>query len=141
MILANQRELVAAWVASRVKGMSVPVDKYEAIGVLRGTELIGGVIYSNFKDLPYGGSAIEMDCAGEPGWLTRHTLREFFRYPFCQLQVVRITTMVAKANRRARDLNKRLGFKEEGCVRNGFGGGRDMIIYGMLRPECRWIED
>lgn len=141
MILAGERERVAIWVASRVRGMKPPEGKYEALGVVKGGELIGGVIYTNLKDLPFGGAAIEMDCAGEPGWLTRSTLKALFGYPFLQLGVVRITTMVAKANRRARKMNERLGFKQEGCIRNGFGGGRDMIVYGMLRSECRWIED
>lgn len=120
--------------------MCIPSKDYEAIGVLRKDgALMGGVIYSNFRELPFGGHSIEMDCAGEPGWLTKATLKVFFRYPFNQLGVVRITTMVAKANKRARTLNERLGFKQEGCIRNGMGGGKDMIVFGMLRSDCRFL--
>jgi RimJ/RimL family protein N-acetyltransferase len=142
MILAGQKQLVAAWVASRIKDMRVPPEKdYEAIGVTaQGGELIGGVIYTEYREIAPGQHDIRMHCAGEPGWLTRQTLRVFFSYPFIQLQAVRITGVVAKGNKKGRALNLRLGFREEGCLRHGAGEGRDVIIYGMVRAACPWIK-
>lgn len=143
MILAGQKALVAQYVASKIRDMGTPPEKdYEAIGVIgKGGEIIGGVVYTHYQELAPGEHDIRMHCAGEPGWLTKHTLRVFFSYAFQQLHAVRVTGCVAKANRKARVLNERLGFRQEGCIRSGFGQGKDMIIFGMLRSECRWIRD
>lgn len=122
--------------------MEKPPEKdFEAIGVVRDGRIIGGVVYTEYREVSVGEHDIRMHCAGMPGWLTKATLRAFFSYPFTQLKCVRVTGTVAKANKAARSLNERLGFRNEGCVRNGFGRGRDMIMYGMLRQECRWIEE
>ena len=141
MILAGQKELVACWVADRIRDMGEPPARdYEAIGVTKGDVLIGGVIYSEFREISRGEHDIRMHCAGEPGWLTRQTLRAFFEYPFRQLAAVRVTTTVAKGNKKARALNERLGFVHEGTIRHGYGRGRDGILYGMLVDECTWIK-
>jgi len=142
VILAGQREAVAAWVASRIRDMREPPRAdYEAIGVVRGGEIIGGVIYAEFRVIADGEHDIRMHCAGEPGWLTRKTLAVFFGYPFGQLGCIRITATTARANKRALDMNRRLGFQIEGCLRDGYGAGRDGLLLGMLRRECRWIKD
>lgn len=114
--------------------------EYEAIGVLRGPELIGGVVYTGYSELPDGTHDIMMSAAGDIGWLTRSTLKAFFGYPFTQLNCSRITTIAARGNRKARDLNERLGFVHEGTIRGAFGRGRDGILYGLLREDCKFIE-
>ncbi len=113
--------------------------EFEALGVVKDGKLIGGVAYTGYAELPDGTHDMMMSCAGEPGWLTKLSLRVFFSYPFIQLNCSRVTTIAAKSNRKARDLNERLGFTHEGTVRGGFGHGRDGILYGMLREECRFI--
>jgi hypothetical protein len=80
-----------------------------------------------------------MSCAGDPGWLTRKSLRAFFHFPFVQLKCRRVTGIVHRKNKRARDVNERMGFRLEGVCKHGFETG-DAIIYGMTRAECRWIE-
>lgn len=141
MILAGQKELVAAYVASRIRDMDTPPDKdYEAIGVVgKGGELIGGVIYTNYMELAPGQHDIRLTASGEPGWLTRSSLRVIFGYPFQQLSCIRVSALCAKANKRSRDLVERLGFAQEGNIRHGFGLYRDGILYGMIRDSCRWI--
>lgn len=140
MILVGQRELVAAWVASRIKTMREPPHKdFEAVGVVKGGEIIGGVIYCEYREIAPGEHDIRMHCAGGPGWLTRTSLRALFAYPFQQLKCIRVTGVVARGNRRALDLNKRLGFQIEGCIRDGYGAGKDGLLMGMLRRDCRWI--
>jgi RimJ/RimL family protein N-acetyltransferase len=142
MILAGQRARVAAWVASRIRDMGDPPQRdFEAIGVLKDGALIGGVIYTEFRQMGANAHDMRMHCAGDPGWLTRITLRAFFGYPFRQLGCIRVTATVARANRRALDMNRRLGFQIEGRIRDGYGPGRDGLLLGMLRHECRWIED
>lgn len=140
MIVVGQRDLVAAWVASKIKDMREPPQKdFEAVGVARDGRLIGGVIYVEYREVAPGEHDIRMHCAGEPGWLNKATLRALFSYPFEQLKCVRVTGVVARANKRALDLNRRLGFKIEGCIRDGYGAGKDGLLMGMLKDECAWI--
>jgi RimJ/RimL family protein N-acetyltransferase len=143
MILAGQRERVAAWVAGRIRDMDVPPDKdYEAIGFVgKGGDIIGGVIFTNYMELAPGQHDIRLTAAGEPGWLTRTSLRVIFGYPFSQLSCIRVSALCAKANKRSRDLVERLGFVGEGNIRHAFGVGRDGIHYGLLKDECRWIKE
>ncbi len=136
MLLFGEDRLVANWVASRIQVTPFREDA-TAIGVVRGDHLIGGVVYTNFRRNT-GGNNIEMGCAGEGNWLTKGALRVFFAYPFEQLDCCRVTTLVAKKNKRARRFNDKLGFKLEGVVRRGFGHD-DACVYGMLIHECRWI--
>jgi RimJ/RimL family protein N-acetyltransferase len=131
MIVVGQRDLVAAWVASKIKDMREPPQKdFEAVGVARDGRLIGGVIYVEYREVAPGEHDIRMHCA---------TLRAFFQYPFEQLRCCRVTGVVARANKRALDLNRRLGFKIEGCIRDGYGTGKDGLLMGMLKDECVWI--
>jgi RimJ/RimL family protein N-acetyltransferase len=140
MIVSGQREAVAEWVAGRIRGMwELPLKDFEAIGVVRDRQLIAGVVYTDYREIASGEHDIRMCCAGEGPWLTKSTLRVFFEYPFHQIRCVRVTALSAKANRKSRDLATRLGFKEEGCVRHGLGTGKDMMVYGLLKHECRWI--
>jgi hypothetical protein len=94
----------------------------------------GAVMYINWR-----GSTIEMACAGEDGWLTRGNLVELFRYPFVQLKCWTVLTVVRRANAKARKFNVDLGFTELCVVRNSANKTEDSILYGMSRPECRWL--
>ena len=82
-----------------------------------------------------------MHVAGAGNWLSRTALSVFFSYPFEELGLRRITTLVEKKNRRARKLNEGLGFVREGCLRKGARNGDNLIVYGMLKDECRWLKE
>lgn len=138
--LAGERERVVAYLQSKIRDMpSLATKEYEAIGVVKNGKLIGGVVYTGYSELPDGTHDIMMSAAGEVGWLTKASLREFFRYPLVQLNCSRITTIAAKSNLAARNLNERLGFVHEGTLRGAFGHGRVGILYGMLREDCKFI--
>ena len=63
-----------------------------------------------------------------------------FDYPFNQLGVNRITGLVAKKNKEARRFDEHLGFKYEGNMRHALADD-DMLIYGMLKRECKWLKN
>lgn len=140
VILLGRKEQVAEWVLARIKGSERSLFNgqwYEAIGFLSGgPDLIGGVVYQNWR-----GTDIEILGAGRPGWLTRTHLLAIFTYPFIQLGCNRVTAIVDKRNKHARQFVERLGFKYEGCCREAMPGGANAIIYGMLKTECRWIDN
>jgi len=104
------------------------------IGRLYDDGAIWGVIgFDNFTEFD-----CELFMAGEPGWVSRRFCRAVFGYPFTQLGKMRVTGRVDAADTKTLDIDKRLGFKVEGRLRNALGD-RDIIVVGMLRAECRWI--
>jgi hypothetical protein len=61
-------------------------------------------------------------------------------YPFEQLGVGRISTFTRASNTRALKLNRLLGFREEGRIRQGYGD-EDAVLMGLLRCEApAWLK-
>ena len=134
-VIYGQDERVAAWVASRVD-----VDSFGpgtvALGLEEDGNLIAGVAFNMYTK-----ASICMHVAAEPGrrWMNRDFLWRSFAYPFIQLKCNRITGFVRMDNLDAQRFDEHLGFKREGLVRRGCVDGTDMILYGMLREECRFL--
>lgn len=88
------------------------------------------------------GANIHMHIASDdPKWCSRKMLRGLFGYPFHQLQVRRVTAMTAKGNKHARRFLERLGFRLEGVHPESLEDGGALCSYGMLKRDCRWIDD
>lgn len=136
-IVANQDKQVAQWVASKITIFEFGSTPYTAIGLANETgALLAGVVYQNYTK-----TDIHMHVAALPGkrWLSRAFLGEGFRYPFEQLGCKRVTGLVPGRNIIAQQFDEHLGFTQEGRVRHILANGDDLIIYGMLREECRFL--
>ena len=135
-ILEGEDQLVAEWVCDRTGGrLDLTQSPYSAIGCRdRLGNLVGGVVYNNFTR-----NDCHMHVGGIGQWLTRRMIGECFRYPFIQLGCSRVTGTVSSDNEHALDFDFRLGFQHEGTLRHYFADGRDLILLGMLREECRWL--
>lgn len=94
------------------------------------------VLYTDYRKVD-----IRMHVAGVGRWLSRTALAVWFGYPFQELGVRRVTGLVARKNKKARQLNEDLGFTLEGKLREAMENGDDMMLYGMLRKECRWLKE
>ncbi|MEM5400876.1 GNAT family protein [Paraburkholderia unamae] len=107
-----------------------------AIGIVEAGELIAAVVYDR-----YTGHDICMHVAALPGkhWCSPEFRRTAFSYPFGQLNCRRVTGLVAASNTAARKFDEHLGFVLEGTMRQCAEDGGDLLVYGMLRDECRWI--
>ncbi len=71
---------------------------------------------------------------------TVHTLVD---YAFHELELNRIDIRAAKENKRSRSIPERLGFTEEGVIRQGewlYDHYVDHVIYGMLKREWAKVE-
>ena len=124
--------LVAQWVADQI-GHGLDWGPCEAIGVVdKNDTLVGGVVFSNYRpDI----ANIEASFAAiRANWLTPSLVTGILGYAFNQLKCARITSQTPKRNRRARQFLQKFGFKQEGCVRLGFGDD-DSIISGLLASE------
>ena len=137
-LVANQDERVARWVAAHMPSFEFGSTPYTAIGLTDGSgTLICGCVYQNFTQVD-----IHMHVAALPGkrWLNRVFLGEGFRYPFEQLGCRRVTGLVPAKNLAAQRFDEHLGFVYEGRVRQVLPNGDDLLIYGMLREECRFLK-
>lgn len=76
---------------------------------------------------------------GTGRWFNRTFLRAAFAYPFIQMKYTRVSGLVRVDNYAAQRFDEHLGFKREGLLRKGDDDGTDLILYGMLKEECRWI--
>jgi hypothetical protein len=123
------------WVKARTKHLTLGLTPATAVGLLNTRhEIVAAVIYENFiRDI-----SIDVHIAIE-GRMTPEFLGEIFRYPFQQLRVRRLTAKVAASNATSRRFVERLGFRLEGTIRQQLPDLEDLLIYGMLESECRWL--
>lgn len=133
-VIYGQDKRVSDWVAGKVSEHKFILAR--AIGLEQDGELIAGVVYEN-----YTGKNITAHVAAVPGkrWLNREFLFRAFAYPFIQLDCNRVTGLVKADNLEAQKFDEHLGFKKEGLLRQACDDGADLIVYGMLKTECRWI--
>lgn len=135
-IIAQPKELIAQFVAIRQgKPATEPWGHFTAIGLLRHGALIAGVLYNSFEEKNV---CMHVGAIDGAHWLTRSFLFAAFDYPFNQLGMRRVTALVPKKNKAARKFDEHIGFRYEGCLKHYFDRD-DMIVYGMLREDCRWI--
>jgi len=104
-------------------------------GILKNGEIIGSVIYHRFRwpDIEIG---IETT---DPAWCNRRILKEIFEYPLSTLNCKRVTATTDPSIPEVCQFLKRLGFVEEGRLRDALPHG-DLLILGIKRDECRWVK-
>jgi RimJ/RimL family protein N-acetyltransferase len=138
-VVYGEDQAVGNWVKSRIPYMT-GFGQSVAVGVATEAKLVAGIVWHNYSPTNPGGN-IEVSVAADSAlWLRPRILRELLNYPFKQLGCHRITAIVARKNKRSRKFTEHFGFRLEGVVRKGLGAD-DAMIYGMLRPECRWMKE
>lgn len=136
-LLLGHDALVAEWVRRRIPHLAHtdgfgPCTAMGVIGGEDGASLLGAVVFHAY--LPTNRSIHWSAAAATPNWLNRQIITDILRYPFGQLDCVRITAVIPRRNKRSREFQERFGFKHEGTLRREFGGD-DGCIYGLLRSE------
>jgi len=128
---------VAEWVASQLGQPGKDWGKPKAFGVLEDGKLIGGVVMNY-----YSGHDIVLHVASTtPRWLDRRLLRHIFHYVFEVCGCIRATSVVDKSNKHVLKFDIDLGFTPEGTLRSGGTDGKDdLIVFGMLKSECKWLD-
>jgi RimJ/RimL family protein N-acetyltransferase len=140
-VLFGADEFVGTYVQAKLGSEAKFAGGYSALGVVRRGVFIGGVVYHNFLQMPFG-NAVEVSFAfDDPSWALPQTMRTICSYPYLQLSCVRVTAIVAKGNKRSRQMVEWIGFKREGVHPKGIDGKQTAISYGMLREDCRWIKE
>jgi RimJ/RimL family protein N-acetyltransferase len=130
---AGMDEQIAQWMAQRTPQFQYGASPYACIGLVNQVGgIVAGALFENYTHVD-----IHAHIAAER--LTRHFLGECFRYCFETEGVDRITCPVLTSNKYGEPFVKKLGFVLEGRMRRRALDGSDVLIYGMLREECRWL--
>lgn len=134
----EERAVLASYLASKIGATPqelVGQMPFVAAKVVRNGQPMGAVLYTNYRQ-----HCIEFSAAGEPGWMTRSTIRQMFAYPFEQLKVQTLLALIKRSNAVARTISRDLGFTELCVIPTGDFKADDIILYGMARDKCPWIE-
>lgn len=84
------------------------------------------------------GDDIELSLAADNGSGTHGLVVAIFGYVFGTSGCARCTVRIRADNARSLKLARRLGFVEEGRQRKA-KNGHDLIMFGMLKEECKWL--
>lgn len=121
------------------QGLGDKVEEYEpclALKITLNGKIIGGILINDIRE--------GVDCylsiyTTSKRWATRSVLRYVFRIIFNLINCRRCSVLVSKDNLDSLRMCKKLGFKEEGLLRQYRDNGDDCYCLGMLKQECFWI--
>lgn len=85
----------------------------------------------------FDGEDCEVQCSGHAYW-TPGTVRAVFRYAFDGLSARRVSSRCLASNARCIAAMEAIGFRREGVKRKAHEG-EDVVMFGMLRDECRLL--
>ena len=137
MIISQPKEMIGAFVNIR---QNFPPETswgvFNALGLVNSGTLVAGVIYNCFE-----GMNCNMHVGAIDGskWMTQEFLHAAFDYPFNQLRMRRVTACIHSSRNKAISFVKNLGFEYEGRMKHYYENG-DMLLYGMLREKCRFLD-
>lgn len=132
-IVFGQTLRVAKWCESRIEHFSGWGTNPEAVGYEVDGVLKGGAVYTNYTPTNVFGSIV----LEAP--LTKRYLHTIFAVPFIQWNLPHLSAAVEASNTRSVNLCTRWGFQIEGTLREAASDGGDVIMFGMLKRECKWL--
>jgi len=131
--LSTDKNLIGPWVFNRINKTWAPQGR-EAIGLVRGDEVLGGVV---FEDWNLKSVSAHMAWA-DPSVSARRLILAVFHYAFIDLGAEKVVGCVNSANKAALKTDLRLGFRPEAVIEGVFPDG-DLVIVVMDRSACPWI--
>lgn len=138
-VVPNEPKVAMAWAALRWPGTPQDHDwgPHNTIHLERDGCITAVVVYNSY----IRATSIDMHVAASVTgrWLTRPFLAATFKYPFEQLGVRRVTARIGANNLKAKHFLESLGFLHEGTIRKGWEPDIDLLIYGLLKEECRFL--
>lgn len=129
-MISTDASTIRPWLEDRAGIKLHPENQY--LGHVVGGKLATAVGFSNYRP----DSDIELTVATEGKGLksAMELIRAVFVYVFEQSNCRRCTVRISERNQKSIKLATRIGFKQEGRLRQGFGDA-DALIFGLLRDD------
>lgn len=136
-ILPDISEDITHWICRGLNTGESWIGKHITYGFALGNKMLGGLI---FNDLRFNHDVWWTIYAEDKRWCNRNVLRKMFAAAFIDMRCRRINVLVETDNLKSINLVKRLGFKQEGLLRQYTENGHDCYLFGMLKQECPWLK-
>ena len=108
-------------------------------GIIRNDQLVGAVVYDNWRP------AVKSICVSivikNKHALSKKILNILFSEAFIRLDCLRMSALIESDNQSSVKLCRSLGFIHEGTLRKASFVQKDLLVFGMLRSECKWLSD
>lgn len=139
MIVTQPKEAIASFVAEAA-GCLPHWGPFSALAKVDDNGVVVGVVYNQFigDGLRYQDCCMHVGARPNAKWARPDFLYHAFAYPFLEMGCERVTGLVGKKNKRARQFFEKLGFEYEACLKRQRVGD-DTIVYRMFKDQCRWI--
>lgn len=135
-------EELLSWAVERMRATIEPCfSGYRSDATAIGHEIDGKIAGVLVYDTFGAGDCLWHVASSTKRWITRELIIRGVAYPFMQIGQKRMTAMVSERNDLSLKLTRGFGFVEEGRLRRAGAHGEDMIVFGMLRDECRWLPE
>jgi hypothetical protein len=132
-LVFDQQKRVGDWVAKQV-GQGANWGDFYAIGVVRGDEVIAGVVINNYN----GANATCHIAIAQQTKMIIPLFQSVCDYAFRHCGLKRLTGMVPSNEPHIVKFDKHLGFEEEFVMKNG-APGADMHVLVLWPDNCRWL--
>ncbi len=135
-IIEDKNELITNYAC---KGLDISRDwlgKHFTYGLIVDGKIVGALI---FHDIRVNCEVWWTIYTEDKRWCNRRMLKFMFALAFNALKCRRISISVSSKNLNCLNLVKKLGFKQEGILRNARDNGDDNVLFGMLKTECKWL--
>jgi hypothetical protein len=132
LIVTDRQEELGRWMEERLKR-----PYYQDGAIYIGYE-VNGIIkcVSSFRG--YNEVAMTVGVAVDNQRLYLPFLKFSFWYPFCQLNVKKLISIVNEGNNASVRINSHMGFVEETRIKDACKDG-DVIIFSMTKEQCKYI--
>jgi RimJ/RimL family protein N-acetyltransferase len=139
-IALEPQDSIKDWVLAQMEYPCWIDDWQYAFGLMEDDEPIGGVIFHDYRVIP-NGYEMQMTIAGNrPNWLNKRTIKLAMEIVFNHFKCTRLVVACHSKNLASKQLIEKFGFVQEGCLRERMGGpGEDVLLYSLLRSECKWL--
>lgn len=135
-IVGNDRRRGVDWAAKRIHDGLGHWDDASSLFMEKDGEIIACILYNHW----YPGVSVEMSVASDKqNWLTRGFLEMAFKVPFINWGCRRVGSSIPAWNKRSIRFCEHLGFRHEGTLRAAAPDGDDLLLFGMLKGECRYL--
>lgn len=135
-VIYGQEERLLPWAREKIGTGPFRRDAF-AIGLERDGELVSVAVFDNFSPCDCN---VHLASDGTRRWMNKDYLLSAFAYAFVQLKLNRLTGIVPAKNAEAIAFDEHIGFEREGYCRKALPDD-DIIIFGMLRENCRFITE